>query len=212
MANCSSPPSRSKRGRRGVSPARATSVAPPANGGAANWRSTGSPLFVAAADDGDGGWTDCFDGKIESPALIHGPIDDATLDLLGGRSVVEDRRVGPRRRPAATARPSTRIRVRAAHGRRHLEGECLNAPMRAVTGHRWRGVEQDFRLVSGGVRRDPFPQRRPRRLPVGSFAHGHRPRDRAERCVRRARAAEAAASIASRSSCDPRTRRPTSPC
>jgi N,N-dimethylformamidase len=120
-------------------------------GGAATVVLDGSPMFVAAADDGDGRWTDCFDGKIESPALLRGPIDDATLDLLERPDRLADRRIAAWDLgvgPPGERHESTR--VRAAHGAggaRELDGECLNAPLRAVTGHRWRGVEQDFRLV-----------------------------------------------------------------
>jgi N,N-dimethylformamidase len=117
-------------------------------GGLAAVALTRSPMFVAAADDGDGRWTDCFDGKIESPALLRGPLDDATLDLLERPERLVDRRIAAW--DLGVGPPDERhesVRVRAAGGATELDGECLNAPLRAATGHRWRGVEQDFRLV-----------------------------------------------------------------
>ena len=107
---------------------------------------------MAAADDGAGGWTDCFDGKLEAPAIGAGPLDEkmmAELASTGGTSgaplAAWDLGVGP-----SPARVRS-VRVAATHGypdTTALDGECLNTPMRAVTGHCWNGREQDFRLDS----------------------------------------------------------------
>jgi N,N-dimethylformamidase len=118
----------------------------------AGLRLVGSPLFIAAADDGAGRWSECFDGKIESPVLLRGPLDDATLDLLDRPEQLAGRRIagwdlGLDRAGEGESPTSVRAST-ASTDPNDLGGECLNAPVRAVTGHRWCGVEQDFRLVA----------------------------------------------------------------
>jgi len=121
---------------------RATSSAVAASSGratGATLRLLAAPLWFAALPDAAGGWGDGFDGKLERPS-VHRPGADgderpplAEWDLgVEGWGTPPDRR-----RVSATAGPAGV----------DLSGECRNAPLRAVTGSGWTGVEQDFRAV-----------------------------------------------------------------
>lgn len=114
-----------------------------------------SPMFIAAAaaETADG-WDDCFDGKLEAPALHDALVDDRLVDALADGLQSERELVSwhlgvnedgpPFVGSVIPARLSERL-VGADFA--DLAGECLNAPTRCVTGRRWRGVEHDFRRV-----------------------------------------------------------------
>ncbi len=99
---------------------------------------TGSRLLIAAGwldgDEASEFASECFNGKISAPRLIHGAASDADLRRL---SVTD---ADPTRILAAWQfhhEPALRV-IPDGTGRR-LGGRTVNRPMRAVTGHDWRG-------------------------------------------------------------------------
>ncbi len=85
------------------------------------------PLMIGAEPDGDGLARSHLDGKLDRPAVGSGPQNSTTLAAwrLGegrGREVLDG-------------------------GPRGLHGACVNGPLRAVTGHDWRGDVHDWRLA-----------------------------------------------------------------
>jgi N,N-dimethylformamidase len=106
----------------------------------------GIDLTVAAAWSGHGQVPrlgSFYNGRIEAPMLLHGPIDDGTIDML-----LSDGRVAGttmQRLVAAWDFAQGIAGERMVDAGPHmLEGRLVNMPTRAVTGARWNGSVQDW--------------------------------------------------------------------
>ena len=101
-----------------------------------------SPVHVGALDDGARGWTDCFDGKIESPRLHSAVLDSSVAEALARGN----RDLGPLIAGWDFAlRPGDDQRHARSVADSGPDGVVLNSPLRAATGHSWDGTELDFR-------------------------------------------------------------------
>ena len=84
----------------------------------------------------------CCSAPSLAPRASPAPI--STASSTGRRS-----RPGPAARPRSRPGTSARVAGRASStaGPRGLHGACVNGPLRAVTGHDWRGDVHDWRLA-----------------------------------------------------------------
>ncbi len=85
------------------------------------------PLLLAAERRGDERARSHLDGKLDRPTVSNGP---------GGAELVAAWQLGEGR--------GRRVVDAGPHG---LHGECVNGPLRAVTGHNWSGDVHDWRLA-----------------------------------------------------------------
>lgn len=83
-----------------------------------------------------------FTGKLESPAVYAGALDDTELGRIAAGAGLEDKRY-------AAWDFSRSFTGDRAHdiGRFSLHGRIVNHPMRAVTGHAWTGETDDYRAA-----------------------------------------------------------------
>ena len=126
----------------------------------------GVPLIIGANagrfDDGPDGASSVpaglvveghFNGKIDSPTVCNRALDRLEIEVMknGARPELDERR-GPGPTAALSAALvgswdfSEGIPTRTAvdRGPYRLDGEVVNAPARAMTGHAWRGVETNW--------------------------------------------------------------------
>ena len=85
------------------------------------------PLLLGAEPDAAGVAGAHLDGKLDRPAIASGP---------SGETAVAAWHLGEGRGPRVLD-----------GGARGLHGACVNGPLRAVTGHDWRGDVHDWRLA-----------------------------------------------------------------
>ena len=106
-----------------------------------------APVVVGAREEPGKAYVDCFDGKLEAPQVLDAVLDDVLLEELarGGLHVRGllcgwdfSRRLSPRGASGRTV---------PGEGAAAADGVLWNTPTEAVTGHRWDGREQDFRLA-----------------------------------------------------------------
>ncbi len=103
----------------------------------------GLPLLIGASWEADGVRTCAhLNGKLDSPALFRGVVDVASAEEGGGPEPLArwDFADGITR----SGVPGDRVTDTSGHGR---HGVLVNQPERGVTGWRWDGQEDDFRLV-----------------------------------------------------------------
>ncbi|MGH9093225.1 MAG: N,N-dimethylformamidase beta subunit family domain-containing protein, partial [Acidimicrobiales bacterium] len=89
----------------------------------------------------------CFDGKLELPQLLAGPLDDGLLARLAAGELVRERLLVGwdfAARLAGGHASGTAVPCVGAGG---CGAVLWNTPTDAVTGHRWDGSEQDHRLA-----------------------------------------------------------------
>ena len=109
---------------------------------------SGGPLMIAASPGPDGAHHKVFNGKIDSPRLFDRALSAGEVDALAAG---ED--------PAAVAGPSLvaswdfsvgmSTQVATDTSPNGLNGEVVNLPHRAVTGHNWSGEEYNPALRPG---------------------------------------------------------------
>ena len=120
-------------------------------------------LVIGAAPRGDDTWGDVFDGKIERPTLLSGPLDEEAMSLLESDEVARERVLArwqlgvpphadefhPTRNAGSGLERTLEMEstIVRCFGTAACEGQSRNSPLRAVTGHTWDGNEIDFRLV-----------------------------------------------------------------
>lgn len=109
-----------------------------------------APLYMAARVAQPGrGWTEAFDGKMESPGLSSGLLDPELLDALYSGARLTRRSLVAWDFAANIADGGVASLPVTASGGAGLDGTCLNSPARAVTGHSWDGSDQDYRRAAG---------------------------------------------------------------
>lgn len=104
------------------------------------------PLLIGAGGWADGHATNCYDGKLENPALFGAFLESEVLDRLGrGESA---RQVSSETLLAAwdfaIGIDSNAVTDCSGNDR---SGTLINMPMRAATGHLWTGADQSFKSV-----------------------------------------------------------------
>jgi N,N-dimethylformamidase len=100
-------------------------------------------LGIAAEPGAGGDWRDCFDGKLEAPAIVSGRLDDGLVGALLAGSVPAGRVLAAWDLAGAA---SGRVRA-SGTAVTALDGELRNTPLPAVTGHSWNGSATDPRLA-----------------------------------------------------------------
>ncbi|MQA29945.1 MAG: hypothetical protein GEU82_08920 [Luteitalea sp.] len=100
-----------------------------------------APLLMAAswADNSPSGVTGYYNGKIDNPRLYGRALADTEIEAIMKGTGPTD--------PIASwdfsrSIPTSKVIDASA---RHLDGEAVNLPTRAVTGHNWTGKEMDYR-------------------------------------------------------------------
>jgi N,N-dimethylformamidase len=113
--------------------------------------SLGSSPLRFAARTADGGWGDCFDGKIETPVLLAGTTPGAVISAaLGGTrprdqaSAVVVWDIAANLGPAGVRAHAIPAFSPAGAALPDLDAECVNAPAWAVTSSEWDGVHEAF--------------------------------------------------------------------
>jgi N,N-dimethylformamidase len=115
-------------------------------------------LAIAAAPFGESSWAECFDGKLESPSLLRGELDDAAIQLVLateandrlicrwelGRAYGWDEAARHSLGRTASNLGGTRV---PASGTSPRDGVVRGTPLAGVTGHCWDGSEVDFRIA-----------------------------------------------------------------
>jgi N,N-dimethylformamidase len=110
------------------------------------------PILIAAAESSQVDRsspliTGHYDGKLESPSLFSIALDDGMLREL------DDGTPGKGRASGRVASWDFSIAIDSSHvhdtSENLLHGTAVNMPMRAVTGHRWRGIDQNFKDAPG---------------------------------------------------------------
>ncbi|MDX6231419.1 MAG: hypothetical protein QOH68_370 [Nocardioidaceae bacterium] len=104
----------------------------------------GSLTFAAtaAARDGRTRSRDHFNGKIDSPTLTHGALDNTDLEALrAGEALDESRYLARWDFGEPTTVATDDIHDRSGN---RLHGTCVNQPDRGMTGWNWTGTEEHF--------------------------------------------------------------------
>jgi N,N-dimethylformamidase len=126
-----------------------------ANWGPGELARTGAPLLLAAAgwerpEGGRPGWArGCYNGKLGAPLLFDRGLSVREIALVhqasaGGEGSADYSQGLVGRWDFAVNQHSCAVRDTAGQG---LDGQLVNMPARAVTGHTWTGREGDFRLA-----------------------------------------------------------------